>query len=133
MWIFTPNSFLSIVAPTPGTPAQRNDCLVVRGRVKGDIELIFPHAIVSNTPNRDYAFRAVLPRAEVAAAVAMQVFELNYTNFKNSIKEEDRHTAAHRVWAVMNELQDTRGHGGLYNDPNLWYDGPGRGYRRQRK
>lgn len=121
MWIFTPNSFLSVVAPLPGTKAAREDQLVVRARVKGDIEAIFGNKYpVEYTRDRDYAFRALIPRDDVVKAVADSVKNIEYRNFKNQVKNKVRAKAYTRVWGVMNDLQNAFGHGGLYNDPK-WF------------
>lgn len=53
MWISLSDSFLSIVAleGPAADPAQ----LLVRARVAGDIERVFPTAMVTHTPKHDYA------------------------------------------------------------------------------
>jgi hypothetical protein len=82
--------------------------LLVRARVAGDIERVFPDAVVTMTPDADYRFRAVLPRKIVAAVLAEQVASISYPNFKSSIKEADRHNACMDVWSVMHRLQTDR-------------------------
>lgn len=100
MWIFTSDSFLSIV---------HKDCqpdeLLVRARREGDIEAVFPKAIVQKTVGTDYLYRARVKRDVVAAAMAKQVEQLNYDNFKNSIRDDQLHSAASRVWSVMAATQ----------------------------
>jgi len=124
MWIFLPNSFLSIVAPTPNTSAAKDDLLMVRGRVKGDIEKVFPDASVSFTPQRDYAFRALIPRNVVVKAIAGQAESIQYGNFKDEVSERDRKSAYSRVWSNMNDLQGSRGYGGMYNHPAFKFNIP---------
>jgi hypothetical protein len=114
MWICLNNAFLSIVVPRAGTSAAKNDDLIVRGRCKGDIEAVFPDANVTHTPDRDYAFRASIKREAVANAIAAQVREIDYENFKDSVAEHDRHDAYFDIWGAMNCLQHARGHGGAY-------------------
>ncbi|TSE18984.1 hypothetical protein Talka_01747 [Tepidimonas alkaliphilus] len=56
----------------------------------------------------DYRYRAVAPRAEVAAAMARMVQELSYTNFKSEVSRRQGHPRAnldHRVWDVLDDLQ----------------------------
>lgn len=86
MWLFLSDAFLSIVADFDDP-----DLLLVRARAKGDIERVFPTATVLATPDHDYAFRAFIPRREVAAVLSRQVQNIRYTNFKNSIRDRVRH------------------------------------------
>ena len=102
MWLFAPNGFVSIVEDK-----ENPECLLVRGRVKGDIEALFPGAEVTMTPQRDYRFRASLPRGLVASVVAGHVESINYDNFKNSTAP-DRHNPYLEIWGTMYRLQETR-------------------------
>ena len=51
MWLFTSNSFVSVVADRDDTQSPR---LLVRARIKGDIDQLFPDAEVMETPLTDY-------------------------------------------------------------------------------
>lgn len=106
MWIMTSTSFLSIVdkAAAPG-------CLVVRARVAGHIEAVFPDADVSRTPGNDYLFRAEIPREQVAEAIAAQVRGITYPNYKSSVKDDSYHDALLRVWRDMADLQEVPPYG----------------------
>lgn len=101
MWIFMNDAFLSVVQLD-----EEPDFLMVRARQPQDIPRVFPSATVVSLPNRDYAFRARIPRKEVAAAIAEHVTNINYTNFKDSVDEEDRIGAYVDVWAAMRWFQD---------------------------
>jgi len=100
MWIMTNNSYLSIVSKDCG-PAE----LLVRARRAGDIEQVFPDATVIKSTNTDYAFRAVLQRSAVKAAIANQIDNINYGNFKNSVEDTALHAAYVSVWCAMAGLQ----------------------------
>lgn len=106
MWIMLSNGFLSIVdkAVAPG-------CLVVRARVAGHIESMFPGAEVARTPGNDYLFRAEIPREEVAGAIAREVAGINYPNFKSSVIDDSYHDALVRVWRDMADLQEVPPYG----------------------
>lgn len=113
MWIFLNNAFLSVVAP-PGLPP---DSVLVRARRKGDIERAFaPLAsvghLVKQTPHRDYAFRAEVPRSMFADVMAHHARSISYGNFKSSIRDARLHDAASRVWGVMATLQETAPYSG---------------------
>jgi len=105
VWVFLNDAFLSIVQPPAGDPKDR---LLVRGRVKGDLERVFPKAKVSETANHDYRFRTLISRQEVAIALTREVMALNYPNFKGSVIENDRHDAYMGCWSSMNGLQRSR-------------------------
>lgn len=118
MWIFFNDAFLSIVAPAPGSNADKNGELVVRARLKGDLERAFPGVRVRETKSqeRDYRFRATVSRAIVAETLAGRVKRIDYTNFKSSVddpakgkaKEKWRHDLYMRVWSVMFNAQENR-------------------------
>jgi hypothetical protein len=112
MWIMLNNAFLSIVE---SPQKQYPGILAVRARAKDDLERVFGAAIkVETIAGRDYAFRTFLPREQVAAAIQAAVLGINYGNFKDSVKENDRHSTYHRVWDVMADFQAKRGHGRPY-------------------
>lgn len=100
MWIFTSKSFISVVQKPGDT-----DLLTVRARLKGDIEAVFPGAKVEVNKGTDYKFRAKVPREVVAMAIHEQVMALNYSNFKNTVKKKNRHSAYMDVWSVMHTHQ----------------------------
>jgi len=100
VWIFLPNSFLSIVQK-PGD----GDMLTVRGRIQGDIHAVFPNAEVISDAGTDYRFRARVPREEVARALADQVLSLSYSNFKATVRDRERHDTYLGVWDLMYQWQ----------------------------
>ncbi|TRZ89140.1 MAG: hypothetical protein D4R84_18280 [Rhodocyclaceae bacterium] len=107
MWIFLPDSFVSVVA-------DRNDDsrLLVRGRQPGDVEAFLApvtlptECSVSETPGADYRFRAFVPREVVARAVVAHAASIDYSNFKNTVREAARHSAYMRVWSAMSAYQE---------------------------
>jgi hypothetical protein len=106
MWLCLNEAFLSIVAP------QREACdtvnLIVRARRPGDIERIFPHHSAVTIDGRDYQFRAIIPRTEVAEAIASCITGITYTNFKNSVKNNGLHDAYLGFWHLMAKVQPQR-------------------------
>ena len=85
MWLFTQRGFFSIVAHRDDP-----DFLIVRARVKGDIENYWPQAKVSETPNADYLFRAVLPKEVVAERIGKIVSTLDYRSEERRVGKECR-------------------------------------------
>jgi hypothetical protein len=101
MWLFSSTGFLSIVADR-----DNPDRLLVRARVAGHIESVFPDAKVVTDQTADYRFRSRLPRKQVANAIAASVRAIDYDNFKMSITDHRLHTAAIDVWILMRRLQN---------------------------
>jgi len=100
MWVFMINSFLSIVEDR-----EDPNLLLVRARFPDDINRIFPDAVLFRKPNSDYRYRALIPRAEVVKAIAGQIENIHYDNFKNTVSEPDRHDAYFDVWGDMERAQ----------------------------
>src|SRR5258707_222285 len=101
MWIFFSDSFLSIVAPPAIGVLDSKRYLIVRARLKGDINRVFPGVRVTTSKNRDYRYRAIIERDRVADVLANEARGIAYTNFKNSVKSDRRHDAYLDVWRVM--------------------------------
>lgn len=102
MWVCLKNSFLSIVDKEcqPGE-------LLVRARRPGDIEAVFPAAVVKKSTTTDYAYRAVIKRVDVAEAMTAEVMGIRYPNFKNSVRDDALHNAYAAFWNVHARLQPT--------------------------
>lgn len=100
MWIYLNNSFLSIV--------QHKDdpnILHVRARKESDIEAVFPDAVVKHTPSGDYKYRTDIERETVAQVIAQSVTGIDYTNFKNSVDDQQRHDVYMQLWSDSHRLQ----------------------------
>jgi hypothetical protein len=98
-----PDNMLSIVQK-PGD--AKSGTLTVRGRIKGDIEAVFPDAVIEVDAGTDYRFRAKVPREKVAKAMHEAVMNLNYSNFKGAVKDSERHDAYMDVWDAMHRFQE---------------------------
>jgi hypothetical protein len=113
MWLITPVGFFSIVQK-PGDRSRNT--LTVRARVRSDLDALrdqylpgLGEIIESNT--NDYRFRAVVPREQVAAAMARMVETLNYANVKGEVTKRQGYARAqlyHDVWDVLYKLQSTQ-------------------------
>ena len=80
MWLFTPDSFISVVQHR-----DQPDMLLARARFPGDLGRVFPEREeeVEETPDADYRYRLIVGREEVAHAVANAARGIDYTNFKS--------------------------------------------------
>ena len=108
MWLCLNSAFLSIVFKD-----CTEDELLVRARREGDIENVFPDAKVIKSTNPDYLYRAVIPRTEVAAAMAAQIQNIDYGNFKSSVTDDFLHRTYLRVWQAIARLQSPPPDSGL--------------------
>ena len=82
MWIQFNNAFLSILENRDNKLE-----LLVRARIKGDIEKIFPEAEVFKDDSADYKYRLFISKATIATRMMLKMTEINYDNFKNSVNE----------------------------------------------
>lgn len=101
MWICLSDAFLSIV---------HKDCardeLLVRARRQGDIEKVFPDAVVLKTVGNDYLYRAAIKRTVVAEALSKLALEtIDYPNFKNTVRDNKLHSAFNAIWHTIARLQ----------------------------
>lgn len=101
MWVCLSGAFLSIV---------HKDCaadeLLVRARRQGDIKKVFPGVKEVKTVGNDYLYRAVIKRSVVAEALATMAMEnIDYPNFKNTVRDNKLHGAYNRIWHVMADQQ----------------------------
>ena len=59
--------------------------LLVRSRIKGDIEKVFPDSDVFEMENSDYKYRSFIKKTDVSSKLNNVSKDINYDNFKNSI------------------------------------------------
>lgn len=103
MWLCLKDAFLSVV---------HKDCkpdeLMVRARRSGDIEKMFPGAKVKKGGGTDYLYRAVIKREEIAKAMTDYIMNIDASNFKNSVTDDDLHSAYFGVWRSLMALQEPK-------------------------
>ncbi len=110
MWLITPIGFFSVVRKPTDT---KNRTLTVRARVRSDLEALQAQYLpelgpIQESSVNDYRFRAVAPQAAVAAAMARLAETLDYSNFKDAVKQRQgaaRANLYHGVWDVLYRLQ----------------------------
>lgn len=100
MWLCLNSAFISVVA-SRDTP----DLLLVRARVRGHIENVFPTAKTFIDADADYRYRAFIDRTAVAKVVADRLLAIDYDNFKDSVDDDQLHVAYLQVWSAMKKLQ----------------------------
>lgn len=103
MWIVTNKSFLSIVE-------DRNDnsMFVVRARISGDLEKFFDgeNVKVIESSDSDYRFRVFASKDLVRQKLVESINSINYSNFKNSVKDYERKSWYTRIWHIMFDVQE---------------------------
>jgi hypothetical protein len=111
MWIVTNKSFLSAVQDR-----DNPNGLVVRARIRGDLESFFGNEIqVLETEDSDYRFRVFVDKALFKVKMMNSINSIDYTNFKDSVKDKERKTWYSQIWSVMFRVQET-----LYGMTNWW-------------
>lgn len=111
MWIITNKSFLSIVEDR-----NRPNVMVVRARIRGDIEDFFgKDVLVFETEDSDYRFRSFISRSLFKDEMVKHINNIDYDNFKNSVKDDQRYSWYTRIWWVMHEVQEN-----LYGISRWW-------------
>lgn len=106
MWVFTRNGFFSAVKHL-----DRPDCLLVRARFRGDLErLAVAHRIdmaITETPEADYRFRAVVRQADFARAMEAEARAVDYPNFKAAVHDGTARDAAYMgCWCAVRRGQE---------------------------
>jgi hypothetical protein len=102
MWLCLNDGFLSVVA-------DKNDQsrLMVRARRKNDLLSIFgPDAKIVETPEADYRWRTFVTRAALRTVVDSRIDAISYTNFKNTVKDDDLHEVYMEFWNTHRHYQD---------------------------
>jgi hypothetical protein len=105
MWLMTKLGFFSVVENR-----DDSDGLIVRARCEQDIVNI---SHVLDKPldwwldeKADYGYRLLCSKKEWADALAAMANDIDYDNFKSSVKDERHHSAYQRVWIDMLYIDD---------------------------
>jgi hypothetical protein len=108
MWIMLYDCFFSIVS---------KDCapdeLMVRARRPGDIEKVFKGYKATEYTQSDYHYRCAIPKKVIIAALTTEIEDIDYSNFKNAIKDDKFHRAASDMWFTLSRLQPLPPYHGL--------------------
>lgn len=108
MWIMSTDGFVSMVRHN-----KIPDTMLVRARVKADLEKTFPGYDIETHIGADYLYRALVPVDVAAAVIAEQVKNLDYTShakdemIKRAPKADvgSRSTALYATWNAFAQLQ----------------------------
>lgn len=129
MWIVTNKSFLSAVQDS-----NDHTKFVVRARIKGDLEAFFSGISVNviESDDSDYRFRVFVSKDVFKTHMIKNINSIDYSNFKDSVKDPERKGWYTKLWAVMFNVQEM-----TYGVQKWWlnyYDKkiqkPSRGYKK---
>jgi len=106
MWVFSTIGFFSVVQK-PG-----DSDLTVRARSAGDLDRLREKYLpdlspTSATPKADYAFRARVPHAAFATAIARMAADIHYPNFKDAVAKKQgsaRAIAYAAIWGAAKNI-----------------------------
>lgn len=125
MWLFEKRGFISTVAYDPKKDKNKDSRfrtiakkagthLLVRSRIEEDLDWLktaVPGLVVETDASADYAYRAVISRAQYKKALCAAVDAIDYdSHFKeaardNSPQAKGRYNAMLDVWTAMSKLQ----------------------------
>lgn len=114
MWLVTTDGFYSAVEHR-----DDHDCLLVRARVRDDLERAFPGIPIEATPTADYPYRITVGKGAFAAYAAKAAACIDYDNFKSRIVDDHRHHVYLSVWSALRRLSSPLKRGWM---PTLWDD-----------
>jgi hypothetical protein len=105
MWLFTQNSFISVVQHR-----GRTDDVLIRARVKKHLTRLFPDKAkeIFEDADADYRWRLILSKQELADRISAYILQsLDYDNFKAAQEADDSGWLRflNAVWAEGLRLQ----------------------------
>jgi hypothetical protein len=118
VWVMTTDGFFSAVAHR-----TRPDDVMIRARVRDDLERAFPEAEILADEKADYPYRVIVGRGVWGAYLAHAAVTISYDNFKSAITEQKRHNVYLSVWAVLRRLSWPSSGAGAHQ-PTLFGDDP---------
>lgn len=120
MWLCLNDGFLSVVE----APYAGEGMLAVRARMRSHIEDSFPGVEIVETPERDYQFRTLLPKEQVAQLISRKVMGIDYENFKDSVRSRPLAVAYSDVWSTMLGYAERQGGQSayIYSGPSGYFD-----------
>ena len=102
MWIIMNDSFISVVKKGP------KNKLVVRARRFEDLEKFVKSNRIFIDDTSDYRFRVYMTAKELSSLISQEIEGINYSNFKDSVKEKERKSFYEEVWQVLLMLDRKR-------------------------
>lgn len=93
MWICFNDGFVSAVQDP-----LIEDGLMVRARKGEHLKVLFPDETVFVGEGTDYKYRVYVSKKAFAQVVADRAANIDYTNFKDSVEDDQLHALYERFW-----------------------------------
>lgn len=90
MNIITKHGLVSVV--------KKDDGYQIRSSNIEAISKLFPDTDITETPNRDYRFRIVVPKQVAMAFIYAALETVDYPNFKDAIDDDNVHKLVYETW-----------------------------------
>jgi hypothetical protein len=112
MWLFTKKGFYSVVENRDDTTT-----VLIRGRVRKDMEDFRKDYLPDDAPPisfhlvHDYPYRFVIPKKVLAIAMYDSVMDIDYANFKDTVKKtqgDARSNVYMSVWSRLGDLEESK-------------------------
>lgn len=101
MWICFNTGFVSVVQSKEDT-----NMFMVRSRKREWLEDTFPGRDILEWETHDYRFRILITRAEFAAFMVDYIAEeLTYSNFKDTVDDDELHDFYVSIWGAGMSIQ----------------------------
>jgi hypothetical protein len=109
MWLFTRYGFFSVTVSK-----QDPSKMQIRARSKADLERLAEFAKdkmgadlgeIIETPHADYHYRLIVGPSTWGQLAVKLADDVDYSNFKNEIRDPYRHALYEEVWFTMLKLQ----------------------------
>lgn len=104
MWLCTNYGFFSVVKIQEQFKNTGDNTLEeqysVRARDKSHLEKGFPNKKIWEYPFSDYEYRVYCTPEEITSFISNEVETMNYTNFKNSVKNDNLHNFYLNIWEL---------------------------------
>ena len=101
MWFCFNNGFVSAVENR-----DDEDGLVVRARRREHLEDNFPDNKIVVGGSTDYNYRIFISKKEFAEIVKDRIMGIDYSNFKNSVEDDDLYDLYSKFWTLHYKFQN---------------------------
>jgi hypothetical protein len=114
MWVFTKYGFYSAVCARDKRGKIDRKNVVIRSRRRDHLQRLIDQVPELASPildhaGTDYAYRIVVPKSTWQGALDSLAADIDYDNFKGSVKDPDYLSLLHEVWAAGMRLQREEG------------------------
>ena len=97
MWLMQNDGFISAVRDWNDPTGQS---LVIRARMREHLENQFPDEEIVEMKGSDYKYRIFTTKQKLADLMVERIMGIDYTNFKNSVRDDRLHEMYADIWSV---------------------------------